>query len=185
MEFSGLRIAGRIDRIEVSRDRKFLRILDFKTSNTFRTPREAHCRVKNGNVEFSSLQLPLYALLLRKDPFFAWKFPELPLADMKIQCGYFNLPMAVSETQISIWEDMDTILEAAEGKVREVAEGLRLMQQGIFPEDPDKKVKYDAFEELFRSKPSLVLRGVSFRDPVSGTAESAGTGPAEEAEVKE
>ncbi|MBO4303057.1 MAG: PD-(D/E)XK nuclease family protein, partial [Lentisphaeria bacterium] len=58
VEFAGLRIAGRIDRIELARDRKTLRILDIKTFNTFRTPREAHCRAKKGVLEFSCLQLP-------------------------------------------------------------------------------------------------------------------------------
>ncbi|MBO4303413.1 MAG: hypothetical protein J6A21_02390, partial [Lentisphaeria bacterium] len=112
-------------------------------------------------------------------PFFARKFPELPLADMKIQCGYFVLPRAVSETQISIWDDMDTILEAAEGKVREVAAGLRMMREGVFPEDPDKKVQYDDFSVLFRPKPSQVLRGISFQGSGSAAAEDDGTGPTE------
>ena len=92
IHFASIDIAGRIDRIELSKDKKVLRVLDFKTSNTGEDPQDAHCKGKGENMEFISLQLPLYAILLRKDPFFAEKYPFLDLENIKIECGYFNLP---------------------------------------------------------------------------------------------
>ena len=164
IRYENIDIAGRIDRIEISGDRKILRVLDFKTSNTGVSPKDAHCKKGKEEPEFISLQLPLYAILLRKDPFFKQKYPFLDMEKIKIECGYFNLPKAVTSTEIKIWEDMDDILEAAEEKVQETARDLQRMKEKIFRGDPDAKVKYDDFKDLFRQIPSRVLRGVKFPD---------------------
>ncbi|MBR2364884.1 MAG: PD-(D/E)XK nuclease family protein [Lentisphaeria bacterium] len=163
IHFAGLDIAGRIDRIAVSRDKKILQVLDFKTSNKALKPEDAHCKGK-AEKEFISLQLPLYAILLRKDPFFTKKYPFLDLENMQIKCGYFNLPKAVTSTDIIIWEDMDTILGQAEEKVWQIAGELNEMKEKLFRGDPDKKIKYDDYADLFRKMPSSVLRGVKFPD---------------------
>ena len=164
IHFASIDIAGRIDRIELSKDKKVLRVLDFKTSNTGEDPQDAHCKGKGENMEFISLQLPLYAILLRKDPFFAEKYPFLDLENIKIECGYFNLPKAVTSTEIKIWTAMDSVLEKAEEKVWEIAEELKKMKEKIFKGNPDKKMRFDDFADLFQQIPSRVLRGVKFPD---------------------
>ena len=115
-------------------------------------------------MEFISLQLPLYAILLRKDPFFAEKYPFLDLENIKIECGYFNLPKAVTSTEIKIWTAIDSVLEKAEEKVWEIAEELKKMKEKIFKGNPDKKMRFDDFADLFQQIPSRVLRGVKFPD---------------------
>lgn len=162
--FGRIRISGRIDRMELSRDGKTLRVLDFKTSNTAKDPKSAHCKGKDDALEFIGLQLPLYVILLRRDPFFRKKFPHIDPAEIRIECGYFNLPKAVTETGIRIWNDMEDIMEKAERKVEEISEELVLMKQGIFRGDPDRKISYGAFDDLFRNMPSAVLRGIKFPD---------------------
>ena len=164
IRYENIDIAGRIDRIEISGDRKTLRVLDFKTSNTDVSPKDAHCKKGKAETQFISLQLPLYAILLRQDPFFRQKYSFLDMENIKIECGYFNLPKAVSATKIIIWEDMDSILEDAENTVQETIRDLQLMKKKIFRGDPDSKVKYDDFKDLFRQMPSRVLRGVCFPD---------------------
>ena len=168
IHLAGIEISGRIDRIALSKDKTVLQVLDFKTSNTGSKPEDAHCKGKGDKMEFISLQLPLYAILLRKDPFFRKKYPFLDMDKIKIECGYFNLPKAVTETEIKIWKNMDQVLEKAEEKVYEIASGLRKMQEKIITGDPDKKIKYDDFADLFQKMPSLVLRGVEFPDKAGG-----------------
>ncbi|MBO5760978.1 MAG: PD-(D/E)XK nuclease family protein [Lentisphaeria bacterium] len=164
IHFAGMDITGRIDRIEISKDKKVLRVLDFKTANSGIEPENAHCKGSGEKMEFLSLQLPLYAILLRKDAFFRKKYSLPDMEKMKIECGYFNLPKAVTSTGIKIWEDMEEILEKAEEKVQSIGSELQMMKEKLFKGDPDKKVKYDDFADLFQEMPSLVLRGVKFPD---------------------
>ena len=104
----GLIIRGKIDRIDRHADGR-VRIIDYKTSDKPVAPIEAHLgTVKpddenrpdwlkvafNGKEKrWVDLQLPLYrrALLAEFGP--------------TLDCGYFNLPKAVSETNLAVWPD--------------------------------------------------------------------------------
>ncbi|MCX6984802.1 MAG: hypothetical protein NT118_08650 [Lentisphaerae bacterium] len=86
------------------------------------------------------MQLPLYQLLLEKEGNFK---------DAKIICGYFNLPKAISDTGIEIWDGMDSYLKDAEKCAVGVIESIR---NGIFW-PPSENIRYDDFENLFFGSP--------------------------------
>ena len=107
VSIDGVTIAGSIDRIDRNLETGRVRILDYKTSDTPISPEEAHLRrAGRGPVQardfaqfragsemriWKDLQLPLYLQALAG---------EFPTAD----CGYFNLPKAVGDTGVQVWE---------------------------------------------------------------------------------
>lgn len=108
LEIEGLRVTGKIDRIDRHRDSGAIRVLDYKTSDTAKAPREVHLRAPRADETplpeavyagggpariWADLQLPFYRQSL------AAEFPG-PIA-----CGYFNLPKAAGETRLALWED--------------------------------------------------------------------------------
>ena len=80
------------------------------------------------------LQLPLYALYLRRE------------FDTKFTVAYFNLPKAVSETRIETWELSPDILAAAERCAKGV---IAAMRQGIFWPQGKVDPRYDDFAAIF------------------------------------
>ena len=63
-----------------------------------------------------------------------------------MELGYFNLPKAVTETNVCIWNDFnESLLESA----RACAEGIikDVKARRFWP--PSAKVQYDDFEKLF------------------------------------
>lgn len=144
VEFEGAKIRGRIDRIEFSPSQNLLRLIDYKTTDSGDSPEKVHYNPRSG--KFSDLQLPLYRMLIIRDPNFQAKHPEIELNTVRILCGYLTMPKSVTETQIIMWEEMDGIMHQAEDLVREIIAGIREMKNGIFREDPDKRILYDRFE---------------------------------------
>ena len=148
-ELAGLRIGGRIDRIDRHDRSGQIRILDYKTSDNLQKPDEAHLgTVVDGVADYmkvavngkarrwTDLQLPLYRILLPGD-----KYPP-----GNVEAGYFNLPKTTDETGVMIWQDLDDrLLESAracaESAVRDI------LKRRFWP--PVKKVQYDDFESLF------------------------------------
>jgi ATP-dependent helicase/nuclease subunit B len=114
----GLRITGRIDRIEENERTGQWRILDYKTFDQLKTPQETHLRSARAATALATpaaavqvggrakawqdLQLPLYRWAARE---------ALGAGDTVF--GYFNLPKAVGETAITLWEDYDDALHAS------------------------------------------------------------------------
>lgn len=78
-----MHIRGQIDRIDHHAATKRYRIIDYKTGDAGKSPREAHRRGKNGTGEWFDLQLPLYLLGMRS---------MLGGVDAKIETGYVRLP---------------------------------------------------------------------------------------------
>lgn len=107
-------LIGRIDRIDYNESLQTLRILDYKTGDSGKTPDVTH-------KDWSDLQLPLYRHLLP-----AVK-PQLPQYS-KLELGYLNLPKALDETgvQLANWDDIQ--LQSADDKARLVVEQIRLEQ---------------------------------------------------------
>ncbi len=151
-EIEGVRLRGRVDRIDKHPDGR-IRILDYKTSEKAKVPNEVqwtavqphapdYARITVGTQEkqWADLQLPLYAYLLREE------FP-----DAYIECGYFNLPKAVAETDIALWEKnsewsyVEAALTCAKSIIRDVKAG------NFWP--PAKPPPYDDFEKLFLENP--------------------------------
>jgi len=113
---NGLTISGKIDRIDRHEETGAVRVLDYKTSDSPVNPAKAHLRtatdpdkvawavveVHAKPKEWIDLQLPLYERAV------AAIYPGAV-----ITCGYFNLPKAVTETNVELWEDYDNDLASA------------------------------------------------------------------------
>ena len=146
-------ISGKLDRIEENINDGRIRILDYKTTDVsdqkMLIPKEIHLSGgKESTPEYAKfsyngkslcwrdLQLPLYAILLRKEEEYRDKF---------ITCGYFNLHKTIGQTGINCWSDMDDYLGEAEKCVRRVLDNLS--KNIYWP--PSERIEYDNFERLF------------------------------------
>ncbi|PIU54771.1 MAG: ATP-dependent nuclease subunit B, partial [Chloroflexi bacterium CG07_land_8_20_14_0_80_51_10] len=123
-EIHGMRIIGRIDRIDRHRKTGHIRILDYKTSDKAITPSEDHLSSSYGETRayakvsidsrekrWGNLQLPLYRILLANREEFQGT----------VELGYFNLPKALNETGVNVWEGFnEELLQSA----RVCAEGI-------------------------------------------------------------
>ena len=160
--FHGVLIKGKIDRIELSRDRRTLRLIDFKTSDKGDPPQATHCKPigSSERFRFIDLQLPLYRMLLPLDATF-WQEVGLKPEDVSFQCGYFNIPKAVTETGYSMWQDLERHLRQAEKTVKEVAERIRseIRQKRLAEFKPGP---YSDFLEFYRTDPLTALRGIDW-----------------------
>ncbi len=111
LELDGLRVAGRIDRIERHAASGNWRVVDYKTGDRARKPRSAHWSKTRGWID---LQLPLYRELTGE----LWRGATLEL-------GYVNLGRDEGaepfETFVCSEEDHVEALE----KAREVVRGIR------------------------------------------------------------
>ncbi len=152
LEIGGFPVRGKIDRIERNEETGAYRILDYKTSDKNRHPREDHwttlkksddpdeihdyARFSMGGKagRWTGLQLPLYRWAVRDR------------CGEDVACGYFTLPKAVSETGVSIWDELCPELD---GAALACAEGVAAdLRRGRFW-PPAEAVAYDPFEGLF------------------------------------
>lgn len=156
--FHDMLIKGKIDRIEISKDRTTLRLIDFKTSDKGKTPEETH--YKKTDARFLDLQLPLYRLLLPLDETF-WKDVGIDPEKVKFECGYFNIPKAVTETGYKMWQNMDLLLDQAERTVDQIREWILndIRKARIADFTPDANSN---FKEFYRPDPPTALAGISF-----------------------
>lgn len=176
-EIGGLPIRGRMDRIERHRARGVLRVLDYKSSDQADAPAAAHlgpwredlpdyARVEAADRPraWRDLQLPLYRLLLREVPEFS--------GFAQVEVGYFNLPKAVGQTGIQVWEDFDaSLLDAARCCAEGVVQDLRAGR--FWP--PRENVRYDDFAHLFPGPVADFVdpAGLASSDSPLGTRHSA------------
>lgn len=153
-------LRGRVDRID-QHENGIIRILDYKTSETaatpesimWSTPREntpdyAMVTVNGKEKAWSDLQLPLYLLLLRD------QFPG-----QTIECGYFNLPKATTDTSVSVLSFSPELIESAElcalGVINDIKNGR------FWP--PASKTLYDDFEKILFGTPEKHVAPESIR----------------------
>ena len=161
--FHDILIKGKIDRIEISRDRRKIRLIDFKTSDKGEAPEKTHFKkaYRGKPARFLNLQLPLYRLLLPLDHTF-WDEVSIDPRDVSFECGYFNIPKAVTETGYSMWPEMETLLPLAEETVDAVRERICMLRQGILPEfTPGKDSDFAAF---YRPDPLRALSGINWEE---------------------
>jgi ATP-dependent helicase/nuclease subunit B len=145
-----LTLHGRIDRIDEHADGR-LRVIDYKTSRDASTPASQHLRkvtaqtdarpwslTSDGKRRWVDLQLPVYV-----------RWCETAHADRtgRIECAYFALPDAVTETAVLPWQDLDaaTVDDAwscAQRIARRIAAGAFWPPQANLRED-------DPFRRLF------------------------------------
>lgn len=162
--FEGAIIRGTIDRIEVSRDRKTLRLIDFKTFSRKETPAKKHLHTNKQSCQtFIDLQLPLYKMLLPLDETFRTTYPELDLEHINIICGYFCLPTAVTETGYSLWDDLsDDIMENAKSQTCWFINAIRSMQERNFCIDDFTSIAYDDFKNILLPDKELAMPDILF-----------------------
>jgi ATP-dependent helicase/nuclease subunit B len=147
-DFCGMLLSGRIDRVDRHVESGAVRVLDYKTSDKAKHAKEAHLsspgREKrefamvelNGKKKrWVDLQLPLYHHMVR----------AAGLAEGNIQVGYVNLPKAVGNTGVYVWEDFsEELLDMALACGRGVVEGIR--NQVFWP--PAERVMWDDYESV-------------------------------------
>ena len=101
-------LIGRVDRVDVHADGQ-IRVIDYKTSDTARTPQQAH----RHRDEWIDLQLPLYRELIRP-----LELHEVP------QLAYWNLPRCPEDAGVETapWtlEEVEEAVEHARDLVRRV-----------------------------------------------------------------
>ncbi len=161
MPLNGMRIKGRIDRVDFHPATQRWRIIDYKTRDQVDTPSAAHWNTRREDTatyahvpteisesksakQWSDLQLPLYALL------FQHHFQQ-PVDEV----AYLLLPRAVSDTQLSVWEHFNpALLESAQACAAGVIADI---QAGRFW-PPAESIPYDAFETMFPFATSQCVR---------------------------
>jgi ATP-dependent helicase/nuclease subunit B len=150
----GLVIRGKIDRIERNELTGRWRVLDYKTSDEPRSPKEAHCRALNRRASSSAVpELARFTLdgrlLAWTDlqlPLYLWALSHDPAVPRDLACGYFQLPRAAGATAVALWEDYSDAWQAAALRCAEaVAAAIRAGQ--FWP--PNEDVAFDDFESLF------------------------------------
>ena len=151
LEIEGLRVSGKVDRIDRHLASGAIRVLDYKTSDVARSPREVHLRAPRSDETpapdamytgedaprvWADLQLPFYRQGL------AAEFPG------PIVCGYFNLPKAAGETRLALWEDDSAGLR--ESAARCAAAVCRSIRAGEFwPPREEIRAEHDDFAAFF------------------------------------
>lgn len=164
-KLEGMLITGKIDRIDRHKDTGHVRLLDYKTSESPQVPEDAHMAslskgeqiadyikvaVSGSQKRWKDLQLPLYAILLSSDP------------ELQAPCelGYFNLPKALPDTGVALWESFSgALLESA----RNCASGIikDIHSRRFWP--PAPKVSYEDFQTLFSADICDCVNGEAFK----------------------
>ncbi len=148
-EIEGMRITGKIDRIDFLPGENRWRIIDYKTKDQREPPDNAHIGGARDDApeyalaptetgrpkQWHDLQLPLYAVLFRGLE-----------SEGPVEVAHFHLPRAVTDTGLDVWDGLsDNLIQSA----WDCAKGIvRDIQQGVFW-PPADNVKHDAFETLF------------------------------------
>lgn len=146
LRLGGVTVSGKIDRVERHAETGAVRVIDYKTSDKGVAPLAAHVRsarreetapewtrfTMNGKeLVWTDLQLPLYLQALAEE------------FGGAVGAGYFNLPKAVGETTLVLWEDYDAAwraaaLRCAEGVAAGVAAGIFWPPAEVPPRNEDE-----------------------------------------------
>ena len=143
----GLVVTAKIDRIDRHEKNGKRRLIDYKTSDVSVGPLKAHARtakpgdetpgfarfsLEGREMAWTDLQLPIYWEALRAQR----AMPEAPATE----AGYFNLPKAVGETGLSLWNEYTPEIHTA---AMRCAEGVAAaVEAGVFW-PPTKDAKHD------------------------------------------
>lgn len=155
VEIGGIVVSGKIDRIDQHAETGAWRVIDYKTSDKAARPPEKHLgpwptkrelaewagvEIEGRRRAWTDLQLPVYLHAL----------PTLGISHglNDVACGYFNLPKAVSDTELAWWSGYSRELhEAALACVRGV---LSAVAAGVFwPPNESVRADYDEYGALF------------------------------------
>ena len=161
-----LRLTGTMDRVEINSARGLIRVLDYKTFGTSRTPAQTHlaakrvredvpsasCSYQGKDMFWKDLQLPLYRHMVPR----LWK----EHSDKQVDVGYILLPADADDTSIAMLPLEDSEYDSAMECAAEVA---TLVSRGIFW-PPSEETDFDSFADWFRwCEPSDVVEEESRR----------------------
>ncbi len=166
----GFTVRGKLDRIDRHRDSGRLRIVDYKTSDKPADPQSLHLpalgrrapdfaavEVDGKSRRWADLQLPLYRLLYAAG---AGRDPEPELA-------YFNLPRAIADAGVAVWDPFSAAVYAAAVACAETVCG-RIAARQFWP--PAPRVARDDFEWLLLDDPLATVDGAAFLAGLKGGA---------------
>ncbi len=144
-ELDGMFLRARLDRVDRHLDDGRIRILDYKTADSGKSPNETHYR--SGLLKWEDLQLPLYRFV------YSQLHPKVP----SIAVGYFNLPKAAGETRIAEFDfaakDGADLYPSAIDAARTVIAAIRA---GTFWPPAEVRTDQDDFAYLFAGDPPLI-----------------------------
>ncbi|MCX6998209.1 MAG: PD-(D/E)XK nuclease family protein [Kiritimatiellaeota bacterium] len=148
-DMEGVTLRARVDRLDRHRTTGAWRIVDYKTSDQSDQPAAVHlgrarddtrpyALTADGKQRWQDLQLPLYLHALP---------PEHQSA---AELAYFNLPKALENTALSVWDGFSSHLrQSAEACARGVLADIRSGR--FWP--PTENPPHDDFERLFTAAP--------------------------------
>lgn len=159
VEMDGMTVSGIIDRVDRHEKSGRLRIIDYKTSDTGIAPGKSHLgradedtpdfaavTVDGKKMKWRDLQLPLYRLLLAAGM-------DLP---RDVEFGYFNLPRAIGETGLSLWDGFSEELQAsAEACASDVISAVRANR--FWP--PAGRVEFDQYDRILLGDAEATVTG--------------------------
>lgn len=164
LDVDGLEVRGKIDRVDRQVETGAVRVLDYKTSDKPVAPAEAHLRApRRGETApdwaiidldgqprvWADLQLPLYERVLAAEMGGA------------VTCGYFNLPKAIGETGVALWDGFSPALrESAWRCARGVSAAIRAGNFWPPRELQGREAERDDFATLFHGS---VTESVAWR----------------------
>lgn len=130
-------IRGQIDRIDKHAEHGW-RLIDYKTSDSAKSPKQTHLKTIEGQPQWVDLQLPLYLDLAA----------ELGV-DRDAKLGYISLPKKITERKFGIfdYEEWDAGLLQAAREQRDFV--IRQVRAGVFwPPSQDPPAFDDGFARL-------------------------------------
>jgi ATP-dependent helicase/nuclease subunit B len=152
LDVAGLTVSGKIDRIERHETTGVRRVIDYKTSDRAVEPWEAHLRPARREE-----MAPDFARVDLDGREHVWTDLQLPLylravaaPGALVDCAYFNLPKAVSETRLSPWIGYTPALAESAWRCAEgVAEAIRAGR--FWPPNETIRPERDDFAALFHN----------------------------------
>jgi ATP-dependent helicase/nuclease subunit B len=139
----GLTVTAKIDRIDRNERTGERRVLDYKTSDRAESPRDAHAQAAR-----TAREAPDFSRFRAGEREMAWVDLQLPIYRQAlggsgggpVAVGYFNLPKAVGETSLALWDDYTPDLHASAMRCAEgVVAGVRARK--FWP--PAESVEHD------------------------------------------
>jgi RecB family exonuclease len=143
-------LTGRIDRIDRHRSGA-LRILDYKSADTPRSPEQVHRTSRQGNKRWCDLQLPLYRTLVRHS--------DITVAG-SVELGYLQLPKDLSQIGFSAADWSEVELDDAQAQAQQI---IRRIRAGEFWKPNDAPLLADDLSGLcmdhFPQRPAAIRTG--------------------------
>jgi ATP-dependent helicase/nuclease subunit B len=152
------RLRGVIDRVDLAPDGRRLCVLDYKTGDKPRAPREAHVQDSRDSTRFGAFTAP------DKDKPARWADLQLPLyarlaavhwnrAPEEVSVGYIQLPAALGEIAFAEWEGFGPAwIDAAFACAEEVRAAIRERAFLDFRGYPERE--HDPYLHLFFGDPA-------------------------------